>query len=160
MYHGEVPLKVIQKSAKFIKNYVDLSGLSEEYIHILTNSLNFDPVIDDRDKIYEDLVAKGYDYNTILGMEERLTDNVEVMVEIKQPIVVKLFIGKARGRAKDSFPEYYVQFRNFDPGFAEKITVSFGPLADLHEGDIVKITNYSKIDNPLINATEYEKLPN
>ena len=150
LYHEEVPLEVLQKSAKFIKEYVDLSGLDPEVIKTITNSTYFDPKIIDRQKIYQNLISKGYDYGKIVGLEERLTPDLKTAIQRRQPITVQIvgatngYTIEARGTARDMPPEVLsIRSRNLDPKFAEKILLAFDvqPI-NLQKNDVITITNY------------------
>lgn len=90
LYHGDVPLEVLQKSAKFIKEYVDLSGLEPEVIREITNSPDFDPQLPDRQHIYQNLVSKGYNYREIAGLEERLTSDIRSALLRHQPLTLEI----------------------------------------------------------------------
>lgn len=72
IYGGHIPLEVIANSAKYIVNYVDLNGLSPEFIQTVIDSRFFLPLRNDsssliRRQIYQNLIDNGYNLVWSMG---------------------------------------------------------------------------------------------
>ena len=152
LYHGNVPVKVIQKSANFIQGYVDLSGLDAGVIKTITDSSDFDPPIDDRKNIYQNLVDKGYDYNEIAGIEEKLTPNVNEMIEKNQPLTVRIYTFDggiiAKGKTRQTRSRRLLLIRR-----AESVRLTFSdPEHNSKLHDVLNITRYTASESKVFNT--------
>lgn len=150
LYHEDVPIEILKKSARFIKDYVDLAGLDPETISVITHSPYFDPKVEARDKIYQNLVKKGYQYNQIVGAEELLTLDITSAIRKRLPITVRVMIPShyssptVRGRARNDTTGTLLSLirKNLHPELAEKVSVSF--TGAIPENDsIITIKNYA-----------------
>jgi hypothetical protein len=162
LYHEDVPIEILKTSARFIKDYVDLAGLDPETIRVITHSPYFDPIVESRDKIYQNLVKKGYQYNQIVGAEELLTLDLKAAIRKRFPITVKVMISSlyssptVRGRARNDTTIHALTIfpKNLYPHQAEKVSVSFtGTVPD--NDSVITINKYTVSYEDNIVITDY-----
>lgn len=90
IYNGEIPKEIIQKAARYITEFIDLSDFTPELIRTLTWSKHFKPPPEVRDRIYAHLVSHGYDYEQIKGVHAHWTPDLIQSIAKNKPLLVRL----------------------------------------------------------------------
>ena len=156
LYREELPVEVIAKSAKYIKTYVDLSKFTPDVIKIITHSDKFDPICKYRKEIYQNLASKGFNLDTIMPIEDKLTENPILSISRKEPLLLKVTSGApawtwtdeqygyaARGKAAVGYRQS-CDFSPISANDAPIVRLVFESNAFLKAGDVVVVTKYSE----------------